>query len=491
MSKKVFYTILSLQLAAILAILGVWFISKRACVSTSSSNVANFANYSSTIEAGLVGSSILGSATNDSISINTLAEKGMTVYVEYGTKSGALSQKTGTRTSQSGEPIVTEITGLSANTKYYYRVSYKQTADTAYTVGSEHSFVTKRASGSTFSFGVQGDSHPERANQMFSAALYAQTMKNAYGLSPDLYFALGDDFSIEKLIDSGQKNQSAIDQVYLYQRKFLDIIGSTASINLVNGNHEQAAKYLLDGTANNFAVMAAKARNNFYPLPEPTGFFSGDTIKVDNIGYLKDYYAYTWGDALFVTIDPYWHSDSAVDNAAYSDSKGQRDLWNNTLGDEQYQWFKKTLETSRAKYKFVFTHHVLGTGRGGIEEAKSYEWGGYNSKGVWEFDKKRPGWELPIHQLMAKNSVTIFFQGHDHLYAKQELDGVIYQEVPNPADDSYTAFNKDAYKSGTVLPNSGFLNVTVSTNSVKVDYIGSSTTGDDNGKVVSSYTVSK
>jgi hypothetical protein len=180
-----------------------------------------------------------------------------------------------------------------------------------------------------------------------------------------------------------------------------------------------------------------------------------------------------------------------VDNAAYSDSKGQRDLWNNTLGDEQYQWFKKTLETSRAKYKFVFTHHVLGTGRGGIEEAKSYEWGGYNSKGVWEFDKKRPGWELPIHQLMAKNSVTIFFQGHDHLYAKQELDGVIYQEVPNPADDSYTAFNKDAYKSGTVLPNSGFLNVTVSTNSVKVDYIGSSTTGDDNGKVVSSYTVSK
>ncbi|MBK6791105.1 MAG: hypothetical protein IPG80_00890 [Anaerolineales bacterium] len=41
----------------------------------------------------------------------------------------------------------------------------------------------------------------------------------------------------------------------------------------------------------------------------------------------------------------------------------------------QYQWFRQTLETSNAKYKFVFTHHVLGTGRGGIELADTFEWG--------------------------------------------------------------------------------------------------------------------
>src|SRR5690606_4494487 len=142
-----------------------------------------------------------------------------------------------------------------------------------------------------------------------------------------------------------------------------------------------------------------------------------------------------------------------------------------TLGDTQYQWFKDTLANSDAKFKFVFTHHVLGTGRGGIELAKLYEWGGYSPNGSYDFTTKRPNWDLPIHELMAKYDVTIFFQGHDHLFAKQELDGVIYQAVPNPADNTYTAFNSDAYKSGTILPNSGFLNVTVSSNQVKVDYI--------------------
>ena len=58
---------------------------------------------------------------------------------------------------------------------------------------------------------------------------------------------------------------------------------------------------------------------------------------------------------------------------------------------------------------------------------------------------------------MVKNKVTIFFQGHDHLFAKQELDGIIYQTVPNPADDTYSAFNKEAYTTGTILPNSGYL----------------------------------
>ena len=46
---------------------------------------------------------------------------------------------------------------------------------------------------------------------------------------------------------------------------------------------------------------------------------------------------------------------------------------------------------------------------------------------------------------MAKYGVTIFFQGHDHLFAHQQLDGVTYQALPNPADYTYSAFNSDAY----------------------------------------------
>lgn len=336
------------------------------------------------------------------------------------------------------------------------------------------------SSGDTFSFGVQGDSHPERAGKMFNTDLYKLTLQNASSANVGLYFLMGDDFSTEKLIQENNHNQADYNNVYLTQKEYLKSLN--VPIYLVNGNHEQEAKYLVDGTGNDPATLAQNARKEFFDSP----------------GAEKGYYSFTKNNALFVVLDFYWNSDIAVDNTAGNgdkkSGKGNRNLWDVTLGEEQYKWFKNTLETSDAKYKFVFTHHVLGTGRGGIEEAKLYEWGGYNQKGVYEFDKMRPGWELPIHQLMVKNGVTIFFQGHDHLFAKQELDGVIYQEVPNPADNTYTAFNKDAYKSGDTLPNSGYLNVTVSADQVKVDYVKSflpkDESGDNKNGVVSySYTI--
>ncbi len=95
---------------------------------------------------------------------------------------------------------------------------------------------------------------------------------------------------------------------------------------------------------------------------------------------------------------------------------------------------------------------------------------------------------------MVENGVTIFFQAHDHLFARQELDGVVYQSVPNPADDLYNVYNRQAYRSGDVLPNSGYLNVTVSPESVEVDYIRSylpehEVDGRRHGEVAYSYTV--
>ena len=99
---------------------------------------------------------------------------------------------------------------------------------------------------------------------------------------------------------------------------------------------------------------------------------------------------------------------------------------------------------------------------------------------------------MPIHDLFVKTGVTIFFQGHDHLFARQELDGIVYQSCPNPADNTYTAFNRDAYRSGDVLPNSGHLRLTVAPEKVRVDYVRSFLRGDGtNGVVAFSYTIPK
>ncbi|MCP5113208.1 MAG: hypothetical protein GY953_20445, partial [bacterium] len=214
------------------------------------------------------------------------------------------------------------------------------------------------------------------------------------------------------------------------------------------------------------------------------------------VGLRENYYAWGWGDALFVVLDPYWYTTTNP-----KESKG---LWDRTIGNDQYRWLKRTLETSEARFKFVFAHHVLGETRGGIEWADRFEWGGRNNQGRWEFDTKRPGWELPIHPLMAANGVTIFFQGHDHVFVKQELDGVIYQECPMPADptfskcletgDCYGPGRPAEYRFGDILQNSGHVRVTVTEAKVVVDYIRAWRQQDEgdgrvNGQIAYSYTV--
>ena len=102
-----------------------------------------------------------------------------------------------------------------------------------------------------------------------------------------------------------------------------------------------------------------------------------------------------------------------------------------------------------------------------------YEWGGRNRRGIDEFKSRRPGWEMPIHSLLVKHKVSIVFQGHDHLFARQMLDGVTYQTLPQPADPNYASGFSDAYLSGDRLPNSGRLRVSVTPQKLTVEYLPS------------------
>ncbi len=420
------------------------------------------------------GNIVLGSPTSSSITASVILERDGEAFIEYSKINSKKKNKTTVYKSIDGEPISITLNHLASNTSYNFSLNFRLPEKTGLSQTRISGFSTQKKYNETFSFGVQGDSHPEREGKMFNPLLYLQTLDSVKQKRPDFYFLMGDDFSIDRLMLGNQADKEKVERVYLTQRAWLGNTVGMPPLFLVNGNHEQSAKYLLNGKENNAAVFAANARKKYFPLPDPSDFYGGDKDSVTHIGYLKDYYAFEWGNALFVVIDPYWHSEIPVDNQPGSREKTNRkDPWGITLGDEQYNWLKNTLKKSRAKFKFVFSHHVLGTGRGGVEVAKLYEWGAYDQSGTWAFDKYRPKWKMPIHQLMVKNRVTIFFQGHDHLYARQELDGIIYQSVPNPADDTYTAFNRDAYASGVILPNSGFLFVNVSAKEVKVDYVKS------------------
>ena len=445
-----------------------------------------------------VGSIILGNATNKSMGMTIHANQEMDGFIEYWSQGQSQKDRSQTSHFGPGQPIQLVLSYLKPDTSYAYHLSYKKSGTTEFVAGPDYHFQTQRPAGEPYMFFVQGDSHPERMPKMNVPALYERILKTAAEQKPDFFICLGDDFSVDTL---QERTPETVEGVYKKQVPYLALVGNSAPIYLVNGNHEQASMANLDGTANSVSVLAQNARNRNFLEPAPDDFYTGDGDKVDHIGLLRNYHAWTWGDALFVTIDPYWHSKVPVDNPLGKGPKEEggggkrnRNMWDVSLGDNQYKWLKKTLESSKAKFKFVFAHHVLGTGRGGIEEASLYEWGGMGRSGANEFKQMRPNMEMPIHQLFVKNGVSIFFQGHDHIFCKQELDGVIYQSCPVPADATNELINGDAYQSGDKLVGAGLLRVSVGPQKAKIEFVRSflpdaELAGHKHGEIAYSYEV--
>lgn len=454
-----------------------------------------------TVRSTFVGKELLGRPTDHSVTVNALSLLLLEVYFEFGTASGVYNESTAAAVQPAGEPIEAVLDGLAPDTRYCYRMRYRRPGEPAYKAGPERSFHTQRAPGEAFTFTIQSDSHLQgaiRQGNEASQTLYRMTLQNALADEPDIHVDLGDTFHSEFYVGRDVLDFEETVERHLDQRPFLDLVCHSAPLFCVLGNHEGEQGWRLDGTPDNLAVWATNARKLFYPNPVPDGFYSGCDEEFEFVGLRENYYAWQWGDALFVVLDPYWHTTQKPHGFDGSD-----DNWDWTLGYEQYAWLRETLQNSAATFKFVFSHQVTGGvttyGRGGIEAAShalggcgSFEWGGEDLLGDYVFDDKRPGWGQPIHQVMVDNNVTIFFHGHDHVFVRQELDGVVYQECPQPANRTYSDgfYYEGRYLSGDMVNNSGHLRVLVSPAEVTVAYIRAYLPGDGlNGEVAYSYTI--
>ena len=298
---------------------------------------------------------------------------------------------------------------------------------------------------------------------------------------------LGDFLMSDKLVEPSYQK---IEDRSLLMRSYYDISGHSVPLFIALGNHEGEAGWTLNGTPDNVAIWNTLARKKYFPNPVPNGFYTGDTISYALVGQRENYYAWEWGDALFIVLDPYW----------YTTVKPSKDNWYWTLGKAQYDWLKKTLESSTATFKFVFAHTLIGgseAARGGVEFANLYEWGGQNNDGSPGFQAKRPGWYKPIHQLLLEHNATIFFHGHDHFYANQQLDCMGYQLVPQPSHPQFASANQAqeyGYLKGKIIPNAGHLRVNVTPDAVKVEYVraykpANETSTRKNREVADAYTI--
>ena len=443
------------------------------------SNLSYSANPASTgvrpvMASAFNGNVILGAPTTSSISLKLLSsDQSGVVSIEYGTQPGNYSGRTTAASLLAGEPLLMTLEGLTANTAYYYRVNF-QPVSAALGVGTEYSFHTARPVGNTFTFTLQADSHLDENSSLDQ---YHNTLANVLADKADFHIDLGDTFMTEKHTQAliatvlMAPDQTTVNNRYIYERTHFGLFAHSVPLYLVNGNHDGELGWLTNGTAQVLPVWASQARQSYFVNPKPGPFYGGDPYLEPFIGERSSWYSWQWGDALFVVLDPYWGSKT----------QASKDGWNLTLGERQYQWLVSTLAASTTKYKFIFIHNLVGgldgQMRGGVEAAPYFEWGGKNADGTDGFALQRPGWAMPVHQLLVKNKVTAVFHGHDHLYVKQDLDGIVYQEVPQPSainnangPNQATAYH---YSSGTILSSSGHLRVSVTPTAVSSEYVRS------------------
>jgi len=387
-----------------------------------------------------------GAPTSNSFTVVISATNTIRTYIEYGYSKSSIAGKTQSINISKGSAQTVTVSNLKANSLIYFRVKYAIGSSLNYASLTQQSLKTASIQAlSSNTFAIQADPHMDENS---SGEVYDGTLKQIVAASPAFLMDLGDIFMVDKLPNKSEANiRGRFELMKGYYQKLENV-----PLKICLGNHDGELGYSNFNTKN--------YRKEYFP--EQTGELA--------------YYSFTGPDQLHVVLDPFTYTIKNPTAAG----------WEWTLGKTQYDWLVETLKGSKEKHKFIYIHHLLvgdPTSRGGVEIAMKNEWGGRNNDGSYGFDTYRPNWGRPVHQLLQDYKVSFVFKGHDHLYVKQELDGIIYQTVPQPSHPGDKInVNQYGYTSGKGVGGSGFLKVSTIGNQAKVDFILF------DGKIADSYT---
>lgn len=332
------------------------------------------------------------------------------------------------------------LTSLKPSTRYEYEV-WQNKAAKAETAGS---FMTQRGKGESFRFVAMTDAHVNPTNPERSPVLRA-TADTAATFNPDFVLHLGDNMQTVGSTHGGPAAQEEHPSIfYIYWRQVLGKLQSSGGQFFLNGNWEGENGWHPEPNRS----WARNARMLFAPSPDDKTYPEGGSKN-------QDYYAFTWGDALFINLNATGYNDI---NHEHTRGPGGSADW--TLGQAQFAWLEKTLAASKAKWKFISIHHAVG-GNAGDEVNSNYGRGGGRAANVGE--------QAKVHALMRKYGVQAFLYGHDHVFTDMEVDGIHYictGSAGAPWKFSTAETGYEAY-----VPDSGFTVVDIDKDAAKVRYI--------------------
>jgi len=313
--------------------------------------------------------------------------------------------------------------------------------------------VTQRPSGDSFTFGLLSDTHiPPRAispgddSQVnYQEVTLAAVASNLAPENHDFVVNLGDmlDFHLFGF-NSPPPSGSYTREGYVNYRRLLgDVLSASAHFPVVGNWEGENGDYTEEEIA-----RSREQRILYAPGPDPETYPEGGSPH-------QDYYAFEWGDALFITLNVMTYTPTPH---LLSYEKGEPDDW--TLGEKQLAWFEETLKNARAKWRFVLIHHAVG-GKAGNDYDSAYGRGGGQAARVGE--------QAIVHDLMLEHGVQIFFYGHDHVFTDMVVDGIHYT-LPGSAgapwkfDAQYTGYQ-------TYWLDSGHGRVEVTSDKVRVEFV--------------------
>lgn len=350
------------------------------------------------------------------------------------------------------------VTGLPAGQRVPYRVVQRGHESAPLYSGSA---VTRRTPGTPFTFALITDTHIEPRDPIplgdtviddFYGNMeqtMLQVMPAVNAVAPDFIINLGDLVDYHLFGFNAPPPDAAWARLaYLSYRRLLGDATANAAHFEVIGNWEGESGC---NTPDEIARSTTQ-RLIYSPGPSPTTYAEGGSGN-------QDYYAFTWGDALFVVLNVMTYTPTChlLDN-----DPGLPDDW--TLGAAQMAWLQQTLANATSKWRFTFIHHTVG-GAAGDPADTAYGRGGGQAAHVGE--------QAKIHALLLQYGVQIFFYAHDHVFTDMVVDGVHYA-LPGSAgapwkfDESETGYTQ-------YWTDSGYARVQVAPEKVQVDFV--STTG--------------
>lgn len=141
-----------------------------------------------------------------------------------------------------------------------------------------------------------------------------------------------------------------------------------------------------------------------------------------NGGPLGNFYAFAWGDATFVMLDPYRYT-----NVGSTWRPGYASEW--TLGATQWAWLETVLAGRTTRHGFVFCHHQLGGYMPSPGVQRAYGRGFVNTFRVAS-DANGAIEQAALADLMDEHGWRFWFQGHDHVAACGASGPVMLVECP-------------------------------------------------------------